>query len=112
MSFVKVANIRELNDGEKKKVVVNGVEILISNIDGEYYAISNKCTHMGGSLGEGTLVGGIITCPKHGAKFDVRTGKKVGDAKIAFLKIKVKDDGAYAVKIEGTDLLVNLVESV
>jgi len=108
MGFVKVANITELNNGEKKKVVVTGVEILISNIDGEYYAISNKCPHMGGSLSEGTLAEGIITCPKHGSKFYVRTGKEVGDAKIAFIKIKVKDAAVYPVKIEGTDILIEL----
>jgi len=108
MSLVKVASITELNHGEKKKVVVNGREILLSNIDGTYYAIPNKCTHLGGSLSEGTLAEGIITCPRHGAKFDVKTGKEVGDAKIAFIKIKAKDEVVYPVKIEGTDVLIEL----
>lgn len=108
MGFVKVADSAELTIGGKKKVVVGGKDILLANVDGEYYAISDVCPHMGGSLSEGTLEGSIVTCPKHGAKFDVRTGKEVADAKLLFLKIKVKDDGNYPLKLEGTDILIDL----
>ena len=108
MGFVKVAETEELSAGTKKKVVVAGKNILLSNIGGKYYAISDKCPHMGGSLNEGTLEGSTITCPKHGAKFDIRTGKVVGDAKLLFIKIKVKDDTSYPVKLEGKDILIEI----
>lgn len=108
MSYVNVAKTTDLGNNEMKMIEINGIEILISNIDGGYYAISNKCPHMGGSLSEGILNGGIITCPKHGAKFDAKTGENVGDAKIVFLKMKVKDDRTYPVKIEDNNILVDL----
>jgi 3-phenylpropionate/trans-cinnamate dioxygenase ferredoxin subunit len=54
------------------------------------------------------MEGGIITCPRHGTKFDVKTGKAVGDAKLLFLKFKVKDDRSYRVKTEGKNLFVEL----
>jgi Ferredoxin subunits of nitrite reductase and ring-hydroxylating dioxygenases len=108
MSYLNVAKTTDLKKSEMKKFDINGKEILISNIDGEYYAISNKCPHMGGSLSEGILNGGIISCPKHGAKFDAKTGENVGDAKIVFLKMKVKDDRSYPVKIEDNNILVDL----
>ena len=108
MSFVKVAETSELTVGKKKKIVVGGRDILLSNVDGVYYAISDKCPHLGGSLYEGKLEGSTITCPKHGAKFDVRTGKEVADAKILLFKIKVKDDSIFTVKLEGEDVLVEL----
>ncbi|MDH8679369.1 Rieske 2Fe-2S domain-containing protein [Fusibacter bizertensis] len=108
MTYINVAKTTDLRNNEMKMIEINGIEILISNIDGEYYAISNKCPHMGGSLSEGILNGGIISCPKHGAKFDAKTGENVGDAKIVFLKMKVKDDRSYPVKIEDNNILVDL----
>ncbi len=108
MSYVNVAKTTDLRNNEMKKVEIGDKEILISNIDEVYYAISNKCPHMGGSLSEGNLSEGVITCPKHGAKFDAKTGENVGDAKIVFLKMKVKDNRSYPIKIEGKDILVDL----
>ena len=108
MSYVYVAKTSDLRNNEMKKFEIDDKEILISNIDEVYYAISNKCPHMGGSLSEGNLSRGVITCPKHGAQFDAKTGENVGDAKIVFLKMKVKDDRSYPVKIEGNDILVDL----
>jgi nitrite reductase/ring-hydroxylating ferredoxin subunit len=54
------------------------------------------------------LNGSIVTCPRHGAQFDVKTGKAVGGAKIAFIKMQVKDEESYMVKVEGTTILVGL----
>jgi 3-phenylpropionate/trans-cinnamate dioxygenase ferredoxin subunit len=108
MEFVKVADKTELPLNSMKKVVAGGKEILVANVDGAYYAINNKCTHLGGSLSEGVLAGCIVTCPRHGARFDVTTGKSVGEAKIAFVKMAVKDEERYEVKVEGTQILVGL----
>jgi len=88
--------------------VVGGKEVLLANVDGSYYAIANKCTHAGGSLAEGSLQGNIVACPKHGARFDLKTGKAVGEAKIAFMKMKVKDEESYLIKVEGTNILVGI----
>lgn len=108
MGFVKVANTSELTSGSKKKIYVGDKVILLSNVNGSYYAISDKCPHMGGSLGEGVLKDGIITCPKHGAKFDVKTGEAVGEAKMLLLKIKVKNNRVFPLKIEGNDIFVEI----
>jgi 3-phenylpropionate/trans-cinnamate dioxygenase ferredoxin subunit len=80
-------------------------EILIANVDGKYYAIGNICTHAGGDLSKGILDGNIVTCPKHGSKFDVTTGKAVSGPKVLFLRLKIKDDPSFEVKIKGKDIL-------
>jgi len=108
MEYIKIAQTGELKDGEKMKVTAGGKVLLLTNIGGTYYAIDNKCPHMGGSLYDGILEGGTITCPLHGTVFDVKTGKLVKNGKIAFINLKVKDDRAYPVKIEGTDILVGI----
>jgi len=108
MGFIKATDTTGLTEGMKKMVVVNDKEILFTNINNSYYAISNKCPHMGGSLVLGSLENGIITCKRHGSKFDVRTGKNVGNAKILFLNFNVDDDQSYPVKVEGNDIFIEL----
>jgi 3-phenylpropionate/trans-cinnamate dioxygenase ferredoxin subunit len=108
MEFVKVIDKTELTANKMVMVVVGSKEVLLANVDGSYYAIANKCTHLGGSLAKGVLDGSIVTCPKHGARFDVTTGEAVGEAKIAFMKMQVKDEESYVVKVEGTDILVGI----
>lgn len=108
MEYIKVADKNELPPNQMKIVVVSGREVLLTNLDGAYYAIANKCTHLGGSLAKGSLDGSVVTCPRHGAQFDVKTGQAVAEAKIAFVKMKVKDEPTYAVKIEGEEILVGI----
>lgn len=72
--YVKVARADEIAPGEKKIVEVDGIEVVIVNLDGAFYAIEDMCTHDGGPLGEGKLEGCQLICPRHGARFDVRTG--------------------------------------
>ena len=72
---VKVADNSELAPGEKKLVEVAGRAIALFNVEGTLYAIDDVCTHDGGPLADGTLIGCEIECPRHGARFDVRTGK-------------------------------------
>jgi 3-phenylpropionate/trans-cinnamate dioxygenase ferredoxin subunit len=76
-NFVEVAQVDEIPAGAMKSFVVEGKQILVINYDGNYYAIGGKCTHMGGDLSKGKLEGKTVTCPKHGAKFDVTTGECV-----------------------------------
>jgi 3-phenylpropionate/trans-cinnamate dioxygenase ferredoxin subunit len=108
MEYFKVANKDELPSNKMIMVIAGGKEVLLANVDGSYYAIANKCTHLGGSLAKGSLDGSIVTCPKHGARFDVKTGQAVADAKIGFMKMSVKNEENYTVKVEGTDILVGI----
>jgi len=108
MQYIKIAQTDEVKDGEKKKIPVDDKVLMLANIQGTYYAIDDKCPHMGASLSEGSLNGYNIICPRHGSVFDVRTGKAVEGGKVAFVHIKVKDARAYPVKVEGGDILVGL----
>ena len=56
---------------------VNGIWIALFNVDGTFYAMDNSCPHAGGPLGEGKVNGGIVECPWHGWRFDIRTGTRV-----------------------------------
>ncbi len=76
--FVKVANTDEILPGQAKLVEVNGTEIALFNIGGQFHAIDNTCTHVGGPLCEGEISGTEVTCPWHGAVFEVTTGQAVG----------------------------------
>ena len=73
--FVEVGSLEEIPAGEKKLVEVDYTRIAIFNLDGEYHAIEDVCTHDGGPLVEGEVVNGCeVMCPRHGARFDIRTG--------------------------------------
>ncbi len=108
MAYMKVAETSELGEGKMKIVDAGGTKVLLANVGGSYHAINNTCTHMGGSLGEGTLEGNIVQCPRHGSKFDVTTGKAVGKAKIVFYKTMPKDEKSYPVKVDGTSIMVDI----
>ena len=76
--FIKIANVEELTPGHAKLVEVNGNEIALFNVGGRFHAIDNNCTHVGGPLCEGEINGSEVTCPWHGATFDVTTGRVLG----------------------------------
>jgi 3-phenylpropionate/trans-cinnamate dioxygenase ferredoxin subunit len=73
--WVTVARIDELAPGEWRTVDVEGTRVVAFNIDGEYYAIEDVCTHDGGQLTGGHVEGDQIVCPRHGARFCIRTGE-------------------------------------
>ncbi len=72
--WIDVALVSEFMPGDRKIVDVDGVAVAVFNINGEYFAIEDVCTHDGGELAGGTLEGDQIICPRHGARFCVRTG--------------------------------------
>ena len=73
--FVDVGPAESIAPGERLDVTINYVGVAIFNLDGTYYAIEDVCTHDGGTLSEGEIVAGCqIECPRHGARFDIRTG--------------------------------------
>ncbi|GAB4453172.1 MAG: non-heme iron oxygenase ferredoxin subunit [Anaerolineales bacterium] len=75
IEFVEIAPASELPNGERLFVEIEGKSIVIFNIAGQFFAIGDICTHDDGPLGDGDLEGYNIVCPRHGAEFDVRTGK-------------------------------------
>jgi 3-phenylpropionate/trans-cinnamate dioxygenase ferredoxin component len=87
--------------GQVKVIMPRGERIAVCNVDGELYAIDDVCTHDGGSLDQGELLGDQIECPRHGALFDVRTGKALTLPAIHPIK-------TYPLKVEGNDILIEL----
>lgn len=73
--FFPVAEVGEIPEGGRKEVVIEDQPILVLNVGGTFYAIDDVCTHDDGPLGEGPLRGYEIECPRHGARFDIRTGE-------------------------------------
>lgn len=96
--FIKVAKTSELAPGEKMLVEYEDEDVGLFNIGGEFYAISDVCTHDDGPLVEGKLDGEHVVCPRHGARFNVKTGEQTMPA-IAPVPL-------YEVKIEGDDILI------
>ena len=96
--FIKVAKVSDLGPGEKLLVEYDDEDVGLFNIDGKFYAISDVCTHDGGPLVEGELDGDWIICPRHGARFNVKTGEETMPA---FSPVPL-----YEVKIEGEDILI------
>lgn len=73
--WVDVAAVDEIEAGDVLVIDVDGDEVAVFNVDGAYYALADVCTHDGGTLADGTVEGHEIECPRHGARFDIRTGK-------------------------------------
>jgi nitrite reductase/ring-hydroxylating ferredoxin subunit len=93
--FVKIAESKDIEPSSMKAVDVAGEKVCIINIEGNYYAIGNICTHMGGPLNEGTLEGFEVECPWHGSKFDVRSGqptKPPARQPVSSYEVKVQDN--------------------
>jgi 3-phenylpropionate/trans-cinnamate dioxygenase ferredoxin subunit len=72
--WVSVARAGELAPGQWKSVDVDGAQVAVFNLDGRYYAIEDVCTHDGGQLTGGSIEGAEIICPRHGARFCIKTG--------------------------------------
>lgn len=99
--FVTVAAIHEVLPGRAKLVEVKGNEIALFNIGGTFHAIDNSCTHVGGPLCEGEINGSEVTCPWHGAAFDITTGSVLGPP--AFEAVN-----RYEVRVEGPDIQIEI----
>lgn len=95
--FVKVARVEDVNP--TKIVSHKNQEIALFNVDGRIYATQNNCPHRGGHLGEGTIEKEIVTCPDHGWRFNVTTGKNV------IMPVSLK---TYRVKVENGDIFIDV----
>jgi len=76
--FVSVARATDLAPGRALKVEVGGATVALFNVDGKLFALDDMCTHSGGPLSEGEVCDGAVTCPWHGARFDLASGASTG----------------------------------
>src|ERR671921_1583222 len=128
--FVDIAKVDEIPSGKMKHVEVNGKEIAIANMNGKFYALDDRCGHMNALLSMGNLTGNIVTCPFHGAKFDVTSGKKLSEPVLTpsqemeplpktwqkylehagqlMAHIKTYDQEIYETKIEGDTIKIKI----
>ena len=98
--FVEVARKDEIPDQSAKCVEVEDKTIALFNLGGEFYAIDNTCTHDGGPLGEGDVIGEEVECPWHGAMFNIKSGEVTMDPaeeKVTKYNVRVKGE---AIEIE------------
>jgi nitrite reductase/ring-hydroxylating ferredoxin subunit len=94
---VKVAKTNEIEPGQARLVDVKGKQIALFNVDGQFFALDNVCTHEGGPLAEGEISGHEVTCPWHGATFDIKTGEVLGPP--AYEAV-----ARYGVRVTGSDV--------
>jgi nitrite reductase/ring-hydroxylating ferredoxin subunit len=103
--FVKVAELNDLDDGELMAVEVDAELVCLAKVEGSVYAFTDNCTHISGPLNEGELEGEVLTCPWHGAQFNVRTGKVLrGPAR--------QDIQTYPIKVEDNSILIRLPDEI
>jgi len=102
-NFVLVANVSEVSDPGKVLVEVGERLVVLIHAAGHWYALDDVCTHDGGPLSDGPVdpIEGSIACPRHGAKFDVKTGA-------ALTMPATKPTVVHDVKVEGDQIFVRL----
>jgi nitrite reductase/ring-hydroxylating ferredoxin subunit len=107
----KVCKTSDLAKATMKGFTLKDKQILMANIDGNFFAVDAVCPHMNGYLPSGKLENGEVVCPVHRARFDVKTGKLVKNVD-TLVKMatghSAKDLKAYTVKIEGEDILIDI----
>ena len=103
MAEYKVARAGDLPPGEMTAMEVNGVPVALYNVNGEYYATCDTCSHEESSLADGWLDDDVVTCSSHGAEFNVRTGEVLSLPATAPI-------ATYPVRVEGEDIYVVLGE--
>ena len=101
--YVSVAQADELSPGRVMVIEIEDYRIALCNVDGSLYAIDDVCTHDGGPLDQGRLAGDEIECPRHGARFNVRTGE------VASMPAVIPV-ATYPVVVEDGNVLIGLPE--
>jgi 3-phenylpropionate/trans-cinnamate dioxygenase ferredoxin subunit len=96
-----VAHKSAIAPGTMTRVVVDGVAVLLCNVGGELYAVEDVCTHDGGALDGGELEGCRVMCPRHGALFDVTSGKALTPPAVVPLP-------TFPVRVDGDDVSVDV----
>jgi 3-phenylpropionate/trans-cinnamate dioxygenase ferredoxin component len=106
MGTFEVAKVSDIPNGQMKPITLEGKELLVFNLNGKYYAMPRRCTHLNGDLSQGKFEGNTIQCPRHHAKFDITTGECVSRPRIGPLKLSAKNEPIYEVVIEGDSIKV------
>ena len=101
LEYLTVATVDELEDGGRLIFEIDGSPIALFNIAGEYFAIADVCSHDDGPVAEGEITGHEVECPRHGARFEIKTGK-------ALTLPAVVDIPAYPVRVEGDEIQIGL----
>lgn len=101
--WVRVCSVSDLPEGGRKVVEVGDRVIGLFRVDGKFWAIDDLCTHDGGPLAEGALEGFTIICPRHGARFDLRTGA-------ALSMPATRATAAHEVQVQENEVYVKLRE--
>jgi len=106
VEMIRLAGVDEIPPGTMKTFTIGTATILVVNNAGSFYALDNRCTHMGGDLSKGKLEGSVVTCPRHKSRFDVTTGAVLSGPKIPLFHIKIDPVRTYAVKTEAGELFL------
>lgn len=96
--FVKIARVEDIPPGERLWYEFEEETVVVFNIGGTFYCIADLCTHDGGPLEDGELDGCEVECPRHGARFDVRTGKALSlpaTSAVPTFAVKIEDGDIY-----------------
>ena len=96
--FVPVAKVAELSPGQMKMVVADRERLLLANVNGTFYAISDECGHDWASLSRGKLEEYVVRCPRHFARFDVRTGQLLSGPlaeDVPVYEVRIEEDTVY-----------------
>ena len=101
MSYFTVTQAERIPEGSIRVFRVRGKRIAISRVEGKFYAIDDICTHDNGPLGEGELLGEEVACPRHGARFNVRTGEAVSMPAVMTVKV-------YSVRVQGEEIQLDV----
>ena len=126
--YVEAGKVSEISNGQMKHVEINGKEIVIANLNGKFYAFAERCGHMNARLSRGNINQNVVTCPFHAAKFDITSGKKIGEPVLEIPPgmeplpptwqkymgtvgqemsyIKTYDQETYEVKVEGNSIKI------
>ena len=113
--FMEAGKAEDFTEGKPNKVLIAGKEILLAKVNGKFYAVSNRCLHLGGDLSQGELEGTVITCPRHASQFDIADGSVVrwlkGSGLVAAIVKTVKKSEkleSYAVKVEDGTVFIEV----
>jgi 3-phenylpropionate/trans-cinnamate dioxygenase ferredoxin subunit len=101
IEYITVGDVDDLPNGERLFVEINDETIVVFNIGGKIFAIADLCSHDNGPLGDGELEGFEVTCPRHGARFDVRDGKALSFPAVV-------DIPAYPVRVVNGQIEIGL----
>ncbi len=97
--WVTVAKTGEIGESEMVGATLDGVELLVANVGGEYRSIGDVCTHEQCSLSEGEIEEGAVVCPCHGSMFDLKTGEVLEPP-------AAEEESVYEVRVEGDEIQV------